>query len=102
MCARLASCPVARSSKTRTRWPAAVSPSTRCEPMNPAPPVTRNRSFMASRAKPQAATRGSLGEQRLDVGVGVERLQVVELLADADVLHRQAELLLDAEDRPAL
>src|SRR4051794_11025027 len=41
-------------------------------------------------------------EQGLDVGVGVERLQVVELLADADELDRQIQLLLDAEDGPAL
>ena len=41
-------------------------------------------------------------EERFDVGLRVERLQVVELLADADELDRQAELLLDAEDRAAL
>src|SRR5262249_11047108 len=33
--------PVERSSSTVTRWPACRSASTRCEPMNPAPPVTR-------------------------------------------------------------
>src|SRR5262245_10743093 len=46
--------------------------------------------------------RPSSFEERFDVGVRVEYLQVVELLADADELHRQPELLLDGEDRPAL
>src|SRR5262249_16392441 len=39
---KLAGLPVLRSSRTRTRRPAAASASTRCEPMNPAPPVTRH------------------------------------------------------------
>src|SRR5262245_39055361 len=42
------------------------------------------------------------GKERLYVAVGVERFEVVELLADADELHRQAELLLDGEDGAAL
>ena len=33
--------PVVRSSTLITRWPSASSRSARCEPMNPAPPVTR-------------------------------------------------------------
>ena len=41
-------------------------------------------------------------EQLLHERVRVERLHVVDLLADADELHRQAELLLDGEDRAAL
>src|SRR5262249_40591636 len=41
-------------------------------------------------------------EQRLDVLLRIERLQILELLADADELHRQIELALDAEDGAAL
>src|ERR1051326_7713802 len=41
-------------------------------------------------------------KQFLDVIVGVENLQVVELLAHADELDRQVELFLDAEDRASL
>src|SRR5262249_51282823 len=38
--------PVERSSSTRTGRPTATSASTKCEPMNPAPPVTRQRAAM--------------------------------------------------------
>src|SRR5438270_7458544 len=91
MWARLARRPVLRASRTRTRRPGAVRASTRWEPMKPAPPVTRQRSGMGP-------SRTGSGEQRLDVGVGVEGLEVVELLADADELDGQVELLLDGED----
>src|SRR5262249_41609402 len=39
-----------------------------------------------------------LVEQRLDVGLWIEYFQIFRLLADADELDRQVELLLDAED----
>ena len=38
---RLARRPVERSSKMRTLWPPSTRASARCEPMKPAPPVTR-------------------------------------------------------------
>src|SRR5690606_41369125 len=38
---RLLRLPMDRLSSTRTPWPAASKASTRCEPMKPAPPVTR-------------------------------------------------------------
>ena len=38
---RFSSRPVERSSSTRTVWPSSRRPSTRCDPMKPAPPVTR-------------------------------------------------------------
>src|SRR4051812_11759223 len=55
-------------------------------------------------ANPQTSLSKKLEllEQRLHVRLRVERLQVVHALANADVLHRQVELLLDREDRPAL
>src|SRR5687768_18575589 len=47
-------------------------------------------------------SHGSIREQRLHVRVRIEQLQVLRLFADADELHRQVELLLDAEDRAPL
>src|SRR5450756_2709705 len=49
--------PVLKSSRTRTSYPAVSRASTRCEPMNPAPPVTRIRpsmrpSYCAGAARP--------------------------------------------------
>src|SRR2546422_11339996 len=41
MWARLRRFPVMRLSATRTRWPRRTSSSVRCDPMKPAPPVTR-------------------------------------------------------------
>src|SRR2546430_2103361 len=41
-------------------------------------------------------------EQGIDIRLGIEDFQVLELLADADELDRQAGLLLDAEDRSSL
>ncbi len=43
-----------------------------------------------------------LREQRLDEGLGLERAQVVDALADADVADRQRQLLGQGEDHPAL
>src|SRR5262245_19795930 len=51
MCARFSARPVERLSSTRTFRPAAVSASARCEPMNPAPPVTKHSPGIA--ASPQ-------------------------------------------------
>src|SRR3954468_2877341 len=42
------------------------------------------------------------GEQRFREVVGVERPQVLELLADADQLHRDVELVRDGQRDPAL
>ena len=42
-----------------------------------------------------------LHKQRLNIRFRVKRLHVFELLADADELDRQAELLLDGEHRAA-
>src|ERR1043165_4094703 len=39
--ARFSSLPVERSSMTRTRAPCSLKAEARCDPMNPAPPVTR-------------------------------------------------------------
>src|SRR2546421_9711614 len=41
MCSMLASVPVSRLSTQMTRWPRRRSSSHRCDPRNPAPPVTR-------------------------------------------------------------
>jgi hypothetical protein len=46
--ARFAALPVLKSSSTRTRTPRATSASQRCDPMNPAPPVTRTRRALLS------------------------------------------------------
>src|SRR5216684_7234587 len=45
-CAKLIVLPVERLSRTRTECPAWISFSTKCEPINPAPPVTNT--FIAS------------------------------------------------------
>src|SRR5262249_41103165 len=55
--ARLAGSPVLKLSSTRTSCPRATSASTRCEPMNPAPPVTR-----------QVAITSSVVERRILAG----------------------------------
>src|SRR5438874_200634 len=44
----------------------------------------------------------ALFKERFDVRVRVEGFQIVERFADADEFHRQAQLLLDAENRSAL
>src|SRR5262249_35893859 len=88
--------PVLKASKTRTGWPCAVKSTTRSEPIEPAPPVTRHNSLM------KLVYDVSIREQGLDIGFRVERLQVFELFADADETHWQSELLLDREDRAAL
>ena len=49
-------CPVERSSSTSTESPRSTSASTRCEPMKPAPPVTRARTA-ANPTWPQSGTR---------------------------------------------
>src|SRR6266511_1782346 len=54
------------------------------------------------RVPPRPILLTPLLEQGLDVGVGVERFEVFELLADADELYRQADLAFDAEDGAAL
>src|SRR5262249_23256910 len=61
-----------------------------------------------STQRPVARTGGrpksgpSLREQRLDIPLRIERLEVFELLADADELDGQTELVLDAENGAAL
>ena len=55
--ARLASLPLDRSSTIVTLSPRATSASTRCEPMNPAPPVTSVRMRLASLDGSRAAER---------------------------------------------
>src|SRR5262245_34954612 len=57
---------------------------------------------VSTRPSPHAVGRGSGLEHRTREVVGVEGLEVVGLLADADELHRQADALADADDRAAL
>src|SRR5262245_6742061 len=95
--------------------------------MNPAPPVTRHSGFMRDHTTKDQARRAEAdcgvgpprpcrvpgrtahsaarlaaptvsGEQGFDVGFGVERFEVIEFLAHADVLDGQIELLLDSEN----
>ena len=47
-------------------------------------------------------TADALLKQRLHICLRVKRLQIIHLFADADKLHRQAQLLLDGEDRSTL
>src|SRR4051794_24226678 len=52
--------PVIRLSTTRTRWPRLTSASARCEPMKPAPPVTRYEGIegkVAASRKPNSVPR---------------------------------------------
>src|SRR5262245_54738151 len=93
MPARFSRRPVVRLSSTRTRRPCATRVSTRCEPIKPAPPVTRQSSLMGNPL---------IGEECFDKRVRVEGFQVFQLLADADEFHRQIELLFDGENRPTL
>ena len=84
--------PVDRSSTLITRWPSASSRSARCEPMNPAPPVTRTvrhaanlscgsapmsndvRSPRASAGRAEARDhRGVVGAQRRATGTSTAR-----------------------------
>src|SRR3954471_14219422 len=46
--------------------------------------------------------RSALGKQRLDETFGFETLEVVDVLADADILDRDAEFFLDGDDDAAL
>src|SRR5262245_786767 len=48
--ATLSSDPVERSSSTRTKCPRATNAAARCEPMKPAPPVTRQRTIALGKA----------------------------------------------------
>src|SRR5687768_12811825 len=58
MCSMFASEPVSRLSTQMTRCPRRRSSSLRCEPRNPAPPVTRQ---VAMAPHPRASARRSLG-----------------------------------------
>src|SRR5262249_52666172 len=91
MCARFSRSPVLKSSKTRTRHPLVVRASTKCEPMNPAPPVTKESWLI-----------GLIREEGFHVVFRIKRFQIVQLLTDADEFHRQAKLLFNAEDRTTL
>src|SRR6266851_3739983 len=55
---RLSTRPLDRSSSTTTSWPSVTRCSTRWEPMNPAPPVTKY--FIAARTSPVGTVRGAL------------------------------------------
>src|SRR5688572_15856091 len=61
MCSMLASDPVSRLSTQMTRWPRPSSSSHRCEPRNPAPPVTREVGMRTARL---ACARGLHGGLR--------------------------------------
>src|SRR5450756_1910952 len=66
---RFSCLPVLKSSRTRTSCPAVSRASTRCEPMNPAPPVTRIRPSMRPSycAKPAGPSPPLPAEQPLHV-----------------------------------
>src|SRR3954463_15209007 len=66
---RLSVCPRARWSTTVTSSPAATSASTRCDPMNPAPPVTTARTsgpdeLLAGGRRDLGRTRRKLARRR--------------------------------------
>src|SRR3954452_11206325 len=81
MCSMLRSDPVSRLSTQMTRWPRRRSSSHRCEPKNPAPPVTRqvdmNRLDYGSRAG-DLAENGPFPAHRL----------ALTSLAQVALLHR--------------
>src|SRR5579884_1025032 len=58
MCSMFASEPVSRLSTQITRWPRRSSSSQRCEPRNPAPPVTREVGIGGNLAWPPVAALG--------------------------------------------
>src|SRR4051812_39881910 len=92
MCAMLARDPVSKLSTQITRWPRRSSSSQRCDPRNPAPPVTRQVAMSAA------------GYRQLPRAGGLERL-----LADAQLhqimavraLRRQAFLRQPLADHGA-
>src|SRR5439155_13701722 len=62
--------PVARLSSASTWWPASSSASTTCEPMKPAPPVTRQRREVSAVAGlPDLGQNAVPGELELVAGV---------------------------------
>src|SRR5262245_7346934 len=80
-CARLVGLPELKSSRKRTLCPAARSASTRCEPMKPAPPVTRQCATQISMDEGSPEARYSeppgsaltRGVKSLSQGLGVPR-----------------------------
>ena len=96
----LPSCPVERSSSAQTSQPSASSSSLRCDPMNPAPPVTS--AFMLA----SLLTASDASESTLDrVRAGLEGQRGAQLAPCLDGLLRpeirEAELEPDL-DRPRL
>src|SRR5262249_26772995 len=78
--------PVLRSSTTRTSRPFATSRATRCDPMNPAPPVTRSTAIADDDSGcPRSLRRRQRGEQRL-------RILACGIL-DEDVLEERPRFL---------
>src|SRR5688572_7823214 len=89
MWAMLARDPVSKLSTQITRWPRLSSSSQRCDPRNPAPPVTRQVAMSAGGYRPLSGARGLerlLADAELDQVVALvlpEREAVVgEPLAD--------------------
>src|SRR5918992_2123563 len=58
MCSMLARDPVSKLSTQITRWPRLSSSSQRCDPRNPAPPVTRQVAMSAAGYRGLAGSRG--------------------------------------------
>src|SRR5215213_8257985 len=93
--------PVLTSSRMRIESPRAVSASTRCEPMKPAPPVTRYlmrlRPLLKVRAVPALRTTASCSTSRRQL---VRRLTAPTCASsDADVLAPGLEGLAVEVDR---
>src|SRR3954453_14577331 len=112
---------IASSSRELARkaanWPIAPTPAASRSAAAIAPTANGARKKLSDATSPAARmtaritqkTHGSmylhgrcLGEQCAGEVVGVERTQIVELLADADQLHRDAQLAGDRERDPAL
>src|SRR4051812_46585580 len=100
MCSMFASELVTRLSTHSTRWPRAISASHRCDPRNPAPPVTS-----------EVGTRCMLvGEDAVDARgaasallLGLEQLGRAERVEEAvrDRAEREGERDLRRSDKPA-
>src|SRR5215216_1263672 len=71
MCSMLARDPVSKLSTQMTRWPRASSSSHRCDPRNPAPPVTRQ---VAIAPPGYRALAGASGLERLLADVELDQV----------------------------
>src|ERR1019366_9208443 len=83
-CSMLASEPVSRLSTQMTRFPRASSSSHRCEPRNPAPPVTRQVATLRRIPEPPAPRHGPVLQAHAPAGRRVHIIRYMAIVGASD------------------